>query len=886
MPITLKKDVWKVKDPSSGQYRGAAILSTTLPQDAAQIISESNATIQNIKDTAIEAVDTALNDESTGLIPKAEADRDAIDDSLNNASTGIIPTAQSDRDDIDDSLNNINDGIIPEAQANLATIAAAVQSQIGQGTDKTLSVAKGFADSKAAGMLVKVSNYQPGSQLDDPATSQDASQNTGYPVYKDSNRVWVKETYAELEVPTMDDVDDLKSALSAEYLELYDSGYIGPTGAESSNAEYGRTGFIRFNPTDKFYLYAFRNGTALAYAFYSDSKVSAFISGAGNLNGNLSSDDITIPSNTKYVRFSTWIAQSPNAKVIVNNITGVQAEITGVQAEINALKADYSTSGYIAINGSLSSNSDYRTTEFIPCDSKTVISLVGVWTGTSSLGYAFYSSNDESSFISGQNSVQSNVIVTSIPTEAKYVRLCSRISNGETPIGIVANYLDALEKIIALSGEIEDKLSEVAPENTTFFAGINYFNPNKTTFYTDRFCNTDGRIISASNTCSISLSVKPSTHYIIYLPDSNRGIVGESSVNNFAVGITITPIYTSGHNSNDRIEFTTGATANYVMIYFNSGSYDYATKKADFVLNKDVYTGNATPYIPNTYLPTDVGNPLYGKQLLIFGDSITDTCNFTINANDETTAVTWKNPSNSYVDAGGTTIYYSMWPKILKDSQGFAEIRNYARQGASYKTSSRTSGEERQNLQYQITVALNDKDNPNDVFEIDDFVPDIIIFALGTNDGTPNDTLESAMNKTVLKSDGYSIDVDATIAALDESKFCESARKAFMRIKQAFPMAQIFCVLPIQRANNDINFGTLHQYLKEMAERYGCIIIDGTGGSGITRDFNNWNALGLYLKDGLHPNEKGQNLMARMILSELKSKYLPFGTGFNTVYGQ
>ena len=226
MPITLKKDVWKVKDPSSGQYRGAAILSTTLPQDAAQIISESNDTIQNIKDTAIDAVDTALNDESTGLIPKAEADRDAIDDSLNNATNGIIPMAQSDRDDIDDSLNNINDGIIPEAQANLATIAAAVQSQIGQGTDKTLSVAKGFADAKAAGMLVKVSNYQPGSQLDDPATSQDASQNTGYPVYKDSNRVWVKETYAELEVPTMDDHNELKSALDRN--ELFQTQLVYP----------------------------------------------------------------------------------------------------------------------------------------------------------------------------------------------------------------------------------------------------------------------------------------------------------------------------------------------------------------------------------------------------------------------------------------------------------------------------------------------------------------------------------------------------------------------------------------------------------------------------------------------------------------------------------
>ena len=35
MSITLKKDQWKVKDPSTGTYRGSAIFSTTLPEDAA-----------------------------------------------------------------------------------------------------------------------------------------------------------------------------------------------------------------------------------------------------------------------------------------------------------------------------------------------------------------------------------------------------------------------------------------------------------------------------------------------------------------------------------------------------------------------------------------------------------------------------------------------------------------------------------------------------------------------------------------------------------------------------------------------------------------------------------------------------------------------------------
>ena len=68
-----------------------------------------------------------------------------------------------------------------------------------------------------------------------------------------------------------------------------------------------------------------------------------------------------------------------------------------------------------------------------------------------------------------------------------------------------------------------------------------------------------------------------------------------------------------------------------------------------------------------------------------------------------------------------------------------------------------------------------------------------------------------------------------------------------------------------------------------MAERYGCIIIDGTFDFGITRDFNNWNAIGTYLKDGLHPNEKGQNLMARGIISSLESHFRPFKNGYNVI---
>ena len=37
----------------------------------------------------------------------------------------------------------------------------------------------------------------------------------------------------------------------------------------------------------------------------------------------------------------------------------------------------------------------------------------------------------------------------------------------------------------------------------------------------------------------------------------------------------------------------------------------------------------------------------------------------------------------------------------------------------------------------------------------------------------------------------------------------------------------------------------------------------------------------LFADLSLHPNDKGQNLLARAILTSLKTHYVPFGNGFN-----
>ena len=448
--------------------------------------------------------------------------------------------------------------------------------------------------------------------------------------------------------------------------------------------------------------------------------------------------------------------------------------------------------------------------------------------------------------------------------------------SGTIEIVTLTGITNAFETVV-----MKDGWNEVNPKNTSFFDNINYFDPTEASYLTGVFVNTTGKIDSASTTCSLIMPVKPNTQYVLYVPNNNRGIVVGNYTRVFEINETYSVLYNSGSNQNGYL-FTTGSTDRYIFAYIYSGTYDYEANKNDIRLVE----GNALPsyekpIVKKENLPQDIvgaTSPLTGTKVLVFGDSITDTCNFTINSSDQTTAVTWRNPSNSYVDAGGNTITFNMWPKILKDMGVCAEIRNYARSGASYQDAQRTSGEERQNLSYQITVALNDLDNPNDVFIVDDFVPDIVIFALGTNDGEPDDTCADAMAKTVLKSDGYSIDTTATLANLDMSKFCESARSAFMRTRIAFPFAQFYCVLPIQRANNEVNGEAMNTYLRQMAERYGCVIVNGFAESGIVRDTNNWNALGATLKDGLHPNDKGQNMLFRAIYGSLISHYIVTST--------
>ena len=272
-----------------------------------------------------------------------------------------------------------------------------------------------------------------------------------------------------------------------------------------------------------------------------------------------------------------------------------------------------------------------------------------------------------------------------------------------------------------------------------------------------------------------------------------------------------------------------------------------------------------------------LNNPNKPLNILIFGDSISDSASIEVSEESlsaVTTSYSLPYNGNSFV-VNGETIRYSMWPALLRRLFNVFDIRCYARYGATYINDSRNTIF-RQNLSEQIALALNDLSNPNGVFMTNgSFEPDIVIFALSANDNnTPTDTYEIAMGKTIMSEDGNSFDVDATLANLDLTQFNQAVRYAFLKMKKQFPYALFFAIVPPQRSAYDIGETQKEKDLRRMAERYSIQIIDAAATCGILRDLEINGSVDVYSKDGLHPNNKGQNLYARMVANAIKNNLI------------
>lgn len=138
--------------------------------------------------------------------------------------------------------------------------------------------------------------------------------------------------------------------------------------------------------------------------------------------------------------------------------------------------------------------------------------------------------------------------------------------------------------------------------------------------------------------------------------------------------------------------------------------------------------------------------------------------------------------------------------------------------------------------------------------------PDVFVFAMGTND-TNLGSAQKALEGKSLEN------VDVTTMA-------GGARWAIQTIIERFPDCRVFVMTPIQssdEARNKLNLEKI-EILKEICRSLSVQVIDCYGECGITEKLEN-GAGERYLRDGLHPDKKGQVLMGRYVAKEIRNNY-------------
>ena len=573
--------------------------------------------------------------------------------------------------------------------------------------------------------------------------------------------------------------------------------------------------------------------------------------------------------------FEILTSELINTGILYKNAADIQQNIVELK-ELKALPSAgvYNLHGCITTSGQFSPLEDYRATDFIPLSNSAPIKISNAEAGPNSLIIAFYDENK--TFISGiNNATSANISVEDIPKNAKYIRCGTSLATAETATVINISVAELGIKVTKLESkvtELESKVAELGTEvaeikNANLKLDIEGYYGLNGIFVETSNARTTG-LISIADYTELEYQVKIATHAAaVSFYDKDRTCISSLSIpgagDELAFGV---------------VDLTESKYDNvkYIALSYYSSNADYSQYKG-ILSNKNSLESRITELESKDSASILLPSKDDKLSILIFGDSITDCASITIDSvTNTTTAYSLLHPANSYTNNKGQLIRFDMWPYLITQYLNCFDLRNYAQSGASYKYSEReTENLKRQNLSYQIEVAINDLNNPNGVFPTEgQFSPDIIIFALGTNDGSPNDTFDTAMSKTIMDTSGKAFDIEATLANLDLSKFCEAVRYAFLTIKKQFPYALCMCVLPIQKANSDVQQTGVNSELKKMAERYSIKVIDGASEMGIVRDLETDGELGTSLKDGLHPNEKGQNLYARLIINAIKNNWL------------
>lgn len=144
-------------------------------------------------------------------------------------------------------------------------------------------------------------------------------------------------------------------------------------------------------------------------------------------------------------------------------------------------------------------------------------------------------------------------------------------------------------------------------------------------------------------------------------------------------------------------------------------------------------------------------------------------------------------------------------------------------------------------------------------------VPDVFVFAMGTNDRRLGNVDE--------------VIAAPTLEQVDLTSMAGGARWAIQTVIENFPKCRVFLCTPIQTNSRHRNeeLKKTCEVIHKLADFFAVQVIDCFNESGISEAFENTpqadGKKGRYLRDGLHPNEEGQQLMGRYIAKEIRNNY-------------
>lgn len=167
-------------------------------------------------------------------------------------------------------------------------------------------------------------------------------------------------------------------------------------------------------------------------------------------------------------------------------------------------------------------------------------------------------------------------------------------------------------------------------------------------------------------------------------------------------------------------------------------------------------------------------------------------------------------------------------------------------------------------------IARNLKPSPNEVWDkwfdsrVDsmDIDADVVVVFGGTNDYGHGDTPLGSIDDNT------------------EYTFYGALNVLYTHLLNRYPKARIIVITPTHRLNENLainELGIRHvtnlkgyvNIIKEVAEKYGFPVVDFYGCLGIKPEIESQKEL--YMPDGLHPSDKGNEKMAEYFLAQVKS---------------